>query len=87
MPSNPRERRSRVPRRLPPRPAINGQSVPATESVEQPVSRGRSLRAGRSARLLERETPFVMQELKRVAGVSVVTIGLLIALTVIDRVR
>lgn len=45
------------------------------------------MRAGRSARLVARETPFVMQELKRVAGVSVVTFGLLIALTVIDRVR
>jgi hypothetical protein len=44
-------------------------------------------REGRSARLLERETPLVMQELKRVAGVSVVAFGLLIALTVIDRMR
>ncbi|MEX2228131.1 MAG: hypothetical protein WEB13_00695 [Dehalococcoidia bacterium] len=86
MPSNPRERRTRIPRRLPPRPQI-GVPPAGIEHPEQPLPRGRSLRAGRSARLLERETPLVMQELKRVAGVTAVTFGLLIALTIVDRVR
>ena len=89
MPSNPRPRRTRIPRRLPPRPpggAVTAPPAGDAGETQQP-SRGHSLRAGRSARLLERETPLVMQELRRVAGVSIVTFGLLAVLTIVDRLR
>jgi len=87
MPASPR-RRARTPRRLPPRPTYRGatEAAGATPVGEAPPSRERTARAGRSSRLLERETPLVMKELRRVAGVSIVTFGLLIVLTVIDRV-
>ena len=41
----------------------------------------------RSSRLIERETPYVMRELRRVGGVSIVTFGLLAILAVLQHFR
>jgi hypothetical protein len=90
MPTNPRSRRTRIPRRLPPRPTY-GTGAPvgpvAVDEAGQPRSRGAVARLERSSRQIERDTPIVMAELKRVAGVSSVCFGLLIVLAIIDHLR
>ncbi len=77
MPRNPRSRRRRVPRRLPPRPG----------EPQRPVSRPGDLASAetRPARLVEREAPFLRAELRRVAAVSTVSVVLLASLVLIDR--
>jgi hypothetical protein len=87
MPSNPRGRRARIPRRLPPRPVIGTGAGAVTDEPAQPRTRAQADRYLRSSRLIERETPYVMRELRRVAGVSVVTFGLLAILAVLQRIR
>ncbi len=89
MPSNPRSRRTRIPRRLPPRPVVGtgAPAEPAVGAVPQPRTRAQSERMLRSSRLIERETPYVMRELRRVGGVSIVTFGLLFILAIIEHVR
>jgi hypothetical protein len=43
--------------------------------------------ATRPARLVEREAPYLIDELKRVAVVTATCISLLVLLTVVDRMR
>jgi len=43
--------------------------------------------ASRPLRLVEREAPYLIDELKRVALVTATCVGLLIFLTVVDRMR
>jgi hypothetical protein len=45
------------------------------------------LGTSRPARLVEREAPYLIDELKRVAIVTATCIGLLAVLTVVDRMR
>ncbi len=90
MPSNPRGRRTRVPRRLPPRPVVGTGASAASSPTEEtalPRTRAQAERYLRSSRLIQRETPYVMRELRRVAGVSVVTFGLLAVLAVLQHFR
>lgn len=70
-------RRALTRRSLPPRPG------------EERGERGLSVStaANRPIRLVEREAPYLMDELRRVAMVTATCIGLLIFLTVIDRMR
>lgn len=79
MPRTPRRRRT--PRRLPPRPTYSG--APVVEDSAPVVSAQDS----RPARYVERESPFLTAELKRVFGVSVVSFGLLALLVVVDRLQ
>jgi hypothetical protein len=46
-----------------------------------------TLGTSRPARLVEREAPYLIDELKRVAIVTATCIGLLAVLTVVDRMR
>jgi hypothetical protein len=46
-----------------------------------------SLAASRPTRLVEREAPYLMDELRRVGLVTATCVGLLIFLTVVDRIR
>ena len=93
MPTNPRARRTRIPRRLPPRPIVGtgatgaAGATAAPEDASQPRTRAQSERYLRSSRLIERETPYVMRELRRVGGVSMVTFGLLAILAVLQHFR
>ncbi len=43
--------------------------------------------ASRPARLMERETPYLMGELRRVAAVTATCFGLLIFLYIVDRMQ
>lgn len=79
MPRTPRRRRT--PRRLPPRPTYSGAPV-----VEGTVTVA-SAQDQRPARYVERESPFLAAELKRVLSVSLVSFGLLAALVVVDRLQ
>lgn len=79
MPRTPRRRRT--PRRLPPRPTYAG--APVIEAAA-PDATARDLRP---VRYVERESPFLTAELKRVLGVSVVSFGLLAALVIVDRLQ
>jgi hypothetical protein len=54
--------------------------------VEEPT-RHVSARDQRPLRYVERESPHLAAELKRVLGVSVVTFGLLAVLVVVDRLQ
>jgi hypothetical protein len=73
-------RRTTLRRSLPPRPTTAG---PGERADEPAVER----RGNRSTRLVEREAPYVMDELKRVFLVTATCIALLGALTVVDRMR
>ena len=66
-------------RALPPRPMGPGEH--ATVAVPS------STHANRPSRLVEREAPYLIGELKRVALVTATCIGLLAFLTVVDRMR
>ena len=83
MPRNPRSRRRRPPRRLPPRPPAGARAVTA---ARPPADGGTSVATEtRPERLVERETPFLRAELRRVAAVSSVCFALLAVLVVVDR--
>lgn len=75
MPRNPRSRRRRLPRRLPPRPGAEAGQASGAQAREDT----------RPARLVEREAPFLKAELRRVATVSGVCFALLGALVLLDR--
>ena len=68
-------------RTLPPRPTYEEQQFTAEGRVVVPSG------ASRPQRLVEREAPYLIDELKRIALVSGTCIGLLIFLTVVDRMR
>ena len=76
-------RRSLTRRSLPPRP---GDEQGIAASAARPALTG-SLAASRPNRLVEREAPYLMDELRRVALVTATCVGLLIFLTIVDRMR
>jgi hypothetical protein len=78
MPRNQRGQSQR--RRLPPRPTYSG-----APQIEQPAARI-SRSDARPLRYVERESPLFAAELLRVAGVTAICFGLLILLTIIDRI-
>lgn len=71
-------RRPGARRYLPPRPAIGTQ--PAVDTL-------RASGAHRPQRLAEREAQFLARELRRVASVTGLCVGLLALLVIIDRLR
>ncbi len=78
MPRTPRRRAPR--RRLPPRPTYSGAPRIAEEAAPTPTRRD-----DRPRRHIARESPLIVAELRRVLAVTVVTFGLLVVLTVMDR--
>ena len=79
MPRTPRRRRT--PRRLPPRPTYSG----APEIEDAP--RAATAQDERPLRYVERESPYLAAELRRVLSVTFVSFGLLLALVVVDRLQ
>ena len=69
-------------RSLPPRPAKG-----SWRARWPTARRSAPLRRAAPLRLVEREAPYLMDELKRVAMVTATCVGLLIFLTVVDRMR
>ncbi len=78
MPRRPTSRGPVARRSLPPRPTYE----PAAAGAPTPDRRNAM---SRPARLVEREAPYLMAELKRIAMVSGTCIGLLALLVVVDR--
>lgn len=81
MPPTPRRRLTR--RVAPPRPTYEGAPAVAEEETSHRV-------AAETRRVNEnvlRQAPYLAAELKRIAGVTTVCVAMLIALTVIDRMR
>lgn len=68
---------------LPPRPTIG----PAADHAagEQPAPSHLTRAAARPSRLVEREAPYLIAELRRIAMVSAACLGLLALLVVVDR--
>ena len=60
---------------------------PSPAVSDQPARRAAAPVMSRPARLVEREAPYLIAELKRVAFVSGTCIGLLALLVVIDRMQ
>ncbi len=81
MPQTPRRRLTRRP---PPRPTVPGPLTPVGDAV---LSARQNAEARRVTENVARQAPYLVAELKRVAGVSAVCLGLLALLAVIDRVR
>lgn len=81
MPDTPRRRLTR--RVAPPRPTYEG--APGTEAA-QPTLR-QNTESRRVAESLLRQAPYLTAELKRIATITSVCLGLLAVLTVIDRMR
>jgi len=79
MPRTPRRRES--PRRLPPRPTYSG--APVVEGA----ARHMNAQDARPQRYVERESPHLANELRRVAGVSLVSFALLAILAIVDRLQ
>lgn len=71
--------------------ALTRRSLPPRPGEERGVGAEHGLTgssaANRPTRLVEREAPYLMDELKRVAMVTATCVGLLIFLTVVDRMR
>jgi hypothetical protein len=65
-------------RSLPPRPTYEG-------AAEAPARAGRQ--ASRPLSLVEREAPYMLDELKRIFMVTGTCVAVLIGLTVVDRLR
>ena len=84
MPRNTDPRRILTRRSLPPRPTYADADVIAAEAV---TASGGVRSLSRPARLVEREAPYLIDELKRVAIVTATCIGLLVMLTIVDRMR
>jgi hypothetical protein len=72
-------RRMAVRRTLPPRPTYEDGTAPGAS--------GQSTRLSRPARLVQREAPYMFDELKRIAIVTGTCVALLAVLTVVDRLR
>ena len=81
MPDTPRRRLTR--RVAPPRPTYEGASV---GSEAAPTLR-QSAETRRVSENTLRQAPYLVAELKRIAGTAGVCIAMLIVLTVIDRMR
>ena len=75
--------RRRLTRRPPPRPtfAVGIEAGAATPTTRQAAE------SQRVAAHVAREVPYLVAEMKRVAGVTAVCLGLLAALVVVDRLR
>ncbi len=84
MPRNTDPRRILNRRSLPPRPTYADAETIAAEAV---AVTGAARGLSRPARLVEREAPYLIDELKRVALVTATCVGLLVLLTVVDRMR
>ncbi|MSQ30261.1 MAG: hypothetical protein EXR68_07230 [Dehalococcoidia bacterium] len=81
MPSTPRRRLTR--RSLPPRPTYEG--APGAEAAP-PILRQNAETRRVSGNPL-RHAPYLAAELRRIAGVAAICLGLLAVLTVVDRMR
>ena len=75
-------RRTRSPRSLPPQPGQPALDAAAGGTSPAP----RSSAPDRPQRILDRDTPYIAAELRRIAYVTVACTGLLVALAVIDRI-
>ena len=85
MPRRPRGRRSRGRRTPPPRPPTVGVPAVATATTQPGTRRRASAASERPARLIERDAPFLLGELRRIMLVSAACFGLLVVLVVVDR--
>ena len=85
MPRRPRSRRSRGRRTLPARPPGVGAPAAATAIAQPRVARRATAASERPARLIERDAPFLLAELRRILLVSGACLGLLVALVAVDR--
>ncbi len=75
-----RRQRNRPRRTLPPAPPPPGRPVPGTATA-------RAASSDRPRMLIERDAPFIGQELRRIAMISGVCSALLVLLVIIDRLR
>ena len=85
MPRNPRGRRRGARRRLPPRPPSPPGSPAGAPTAGAPAAPPATAAGLRPERLVEREAPYLVAELRRVATVTAVCAGLLAALVAVDR--
>lgn len=89
MPRNPRNTRrqkQRPRRRLPPRPPPAAQAESSSAAAVTSASAGAATAdEAAPARRVERETPYLVSEMSRVAIVSAVCFGLLAVLVAVDR--
>ena len=81
MPSTPRRHLTR--RVAPPRPTYEGASGVEAES---PTPRQNAETRRVTGNLL-RQAPYLSAELKRIAGITSICLGMLVVLTIIDRMR
>lgn len=81
MPSTPRRRLTR--RVAPPRPTYEG----AQGAEAAPPTLRQNAETRRIAENLMRQAPYLSAELKRIAGVTGICLGMLAVLTIIDRMR
>jgi len=81
MPTTPRRRLTR--RVAPPRPTYDG----ATDAESIAPSHRQTTESRRVSESVLRQAPYLAAELKRIAGVMTVCLGMLGLLTVIDRMR
>ena len=81
MSGTPRRRLTR--RSLPPRPTYAG--APGVEAATPPPRQNAETR--RVTENVLRQAPYLGAELKRIAGVTSICLGMLAALTIIDRMR
>ncbi len=80
MPTTPRRRLTR--RVAPPRPTYAGAPVD-----DAPATQRQNAESRRGSESALRQVPYLSAELKRIAGVTSVCLGMLALLTVIDRLR
>lgn len=84
MPRRPTTRGPQGRRSLPPRPPSDAGVSPLAPEVR---GRSQTAQTTRPARLVEREAPYLLSELRRVGMVSAVCISLLVLLVIVDRLN
>ncbi len=85
MPLSSRRNVTRLPRRLPPRPTF-APDAPAAAAASGDEARQRR-DAERAQATAERESRYLIVELKRVAGVTATCVGMLILLAILQRMQ
>lgn len=82
MPRRPTTRGPLGRRSLPPSPTYD--HAPAAPASDAAATRRREAQS-RPARLVEREAPYMLAELRRIAYVTATCIGMLVMLVIVDR--
>lgn len=86
MPRRPTTRGPLGRRSLPPSPTYRGPASSATAAASTPSGERRQ-RESRPARIVEREAPYLLAELRRIGMVTATCVGMLVMLVIVNHFK